>query len=94
MRAERDRDDSAGIRSPILTGRGIDFCSRRLKASRSRLLPDAAREYLARQRAPFDATASWNEVIAEAGQPGDDPAALALRRRSKVALGVTRAKRR
>jgi hypothetical protein len=40
------------------------------------------------------ATAAWNEVVAEAGQPGDDPAALALRRRSKVALGVTRAKRR
>jgi len=72
----------------------IDFCSRRPKVSRSRLLADAAREYLARQRAPFDATATWNEVIAEAGQPGDDPAALALRRRNKVALGAARAKRR
>jgi len=73
----------------------IDFCSRRLKVSRSRLLADAAREYLARQRAPFDATAAWNAVIAEAGQPGDDPAALALlRRRSKLALGAARAKHR
>jgi len=74
--------------------RRIDFCSRRLKVSRSRLLADAARESLARQRAPFDATAAWNEVIAEAGQPGDDPAALALRRRSKLTLGAARAKRR
>ena len=72
----------------------IDLCSRRLKVSRSRLLADAARQYLAQQRAPFDATAAWNEVIAKAGQPGDDPAAVALRRRSKLALGAARAKRR
>jgi len=72
----------------------IDRCSRQLKVSRSRLLADAAREYLARRRVPVDATAAWNEVIEQAGQPGDDPAALALRRRSKVALGASRPKRR
>lgn len=64
----------------------IDLCSRQLKISRSRLLADAAREYLARRRVPLDATAVWNEVIAEAGQPGDDPAAVALRRRSKATI--------
>ena len=72
----------------------IDLCSRRLRVPRSRLLADAARQYLAQQRAPFDATAVWNEVIATAGQPGDDPAAVALRRRSKLALGAVRTKRR
>lgn len=74
--------------------RQIDLCSRRLRVSRSRLLADAARQYLAQQRAPFDATAAWNEVIAKAGQPGDDPAAVALRRRSKRALRAARTKRR
>ena len=74
--------------------RQIDLCSRRLGVSRSRLLADAARQYLAQHRAPFDATAAWNEVIAKAGQPGDDAAAVALRRRRKLALGADRAKRR
>ena len=72
----------------------IDLCSRRLRVSRSRLLADAARRYLAQQRAPFDATAVWNQVIAKAGQPGDDPAAVALRRRGKLALGAARTKHR
>ncbi len=72
----------------------IDLCSRRLRVSRSRLLSDAARQYLAQQRAPFDATAAWNKVIAKTGQPGDDPAAVALRRRSKLALRVARTKDR
>lgn len=69
----------------------IDLCSRQLKVSRSRLLADAAREYLARMRAPVDATTVWNEVIAEAGQPGDDLATAALRRRSKATIGATSA---
>ena len=72
----------------------IELCSRRLKISRSRLLADAARQYLAQQRAPFDATAAWNDVIATAGQPGDEPAAVRLRRRSKLILRATRTKRR
>ena len=72
----------------------IDLCSRRLRVSRSRLLADAARQYLAQQLVPFDASAAWKEVIAKAGQPGDDPAAVALRRRSKRALGAARPKHR
>lgn len=72
----------------------IDLCSRRLRVSRSRLLADAARQYIAQQRTPFDATAVWNAVISKAGQPGDDPAAVALRRRSKRTLGGARTKRR
>lgn len=72
----------------------IDLCSRQLKVSRSRLLADAAREYLARRRLPVDATAAWNEVIAEAGQPGDDPGAVALQRRGKATIGAALAKRR
>jgi metal-responsive CopG/Arc/MetJ family transcriptional regulator len=74
--------------------REIDQCSRRLRVSRSRLFADAAREYLARRRGPADATAAWNQVIAEAGQPGDEPAAVALRHRSKAVLRATMAKRR
>ena len=58
------------------------------------MLADATRQYLAQHRAPFDATAAWNEVIAKAGQPGDDAAAVALRRRSRLALKTDRAKRR
>ena len=72
----------------------IDLCSRRLKVSRSRLFADAAREYLGRRQPPQDATDAWNEVIAKAGQPGDDPAAIALRKRSKAVVRPTLAKRR
>ncbi len=67
---------------------------RRLQVSRSRLFADAAREYLAKRRDPSDATTSWNQVIAKAGQPGDEPAAVGLRRRSKAALRETMTKRR
>jgi len=72
----------------------VERCTRRLRVSRSRLFADAVREYLAKHRDPSDATESWNRVIAEAGQPGDERAALVLRRRSKAALRATMAKRR
>ena len=72
----------------------IDRCSRELKVSRSRLLADAAREYLARRRLPVDATAAWNAVIDEVGQPGDEPAVAALRRRSKAVIRAALPKRR
>jgi hypothetical protein len=72
----------------------VERCSRRLRVSRSRLFADAAREYLARRRAPVDPTAAWNQAIGESGQPGSDPAAAALRRRSKAVLGAALAKRR
>src|SRR5437867_3734933 len=72
----------------------VERCTRRLRVSRSRLFADAAREYLAKRRDPSDATTSWNQVIAEAGQPGDEPAAVAVRGRSKAVLRETMAKRR
>jgi predicted transcriptional regulator len=71
----------------------VERCSRRLRVSRSRLFADAAREYLAKRRNPPDATTAWNQVIAEAGQPGDEPAAVAVRRRSKAALREAMARR-
>ena len=73
--------------------REVEACSRRLKLSRSRLFATAAREYLARHGAA-SATDAWNEAIAAAGQPGDDPAALAVRRRSKAVIRATRPKHR
>lgn len=74
--------------------RQVEHCARRRKVSRSRLFADAVREYLARQRIPLDATAAWNEVIAKAGQPGDERAAVALRNRSKAMLKASLAARR
>ena len=73
--------------------RQVEACSRRLKLSRSRLFATAAREYLARHGAA-SATDAWTEAIAAAGQPGDDPAALAVRRRSKAVIRATLPRRR
>jgi antitoxin MazE6 len=61
----------------------IDACARELKTSRSGVLARAARDFLARRQQPVAATAAWNRAIARAGQPGEDPAARAFRRRSK-----------
>jgi predicted transcriptional regulator len=72
----------------------VEQFSRRRKVSRSRLFTDAAREYLARQRERSDPTTLWNQVITEEGQPGDDPASVAVRRRSKGALRHALTKRR
>ena len=66
--------------------RQVAACSRRLKLSRSRLFATAAREYLARHGGDTNPTEAWNEAIAAAGQPGEDPAALAARRRSKAVI--------
>ncbi len=74
--------------------REVEACSRRLKLSRSRLFATAAREYLARHGKADDATDAWNLAIAQAGQPGDEPAALALRRRSKDVIRVAMPKHR
>jgi predicted transcriptional regulator len=73
--------------------RDVDACSRRLKVSRSRLFATAAREYLARHGGTGGATDAWNLAIARAGQPGDDPAALAVRRRSKAVIKSSLPKR-
>jgi predicted transcriptional regulator len=74
--------------------REVELCSRRLKVSRSRLFADAVREYVARQRFPPDPTVAWNQVIDEAGQPGDEPAAIALRNRGKAVVRASLAARR
>jgi metal-responsive CopG/Arc/MetJ family transcriptional regulator len=74
--------------------RAVEACSRRLKLSRSRLFASAAREYLARHGTADDPTDAWNQAIAEAGQPGEEPAAIALRRRGKAVIKATMSKRR
>jgi predicted transcriptional regulator len=61
----------------------IDACARELKTSRSGVLARAARDFLNRRQQPVAATAAWNHAIARAGQPGDDSAARAFRRRTK-----------
>jgi predicted transcriptional regulator len=66
--------------------REVEACSRRLKLSRSRLFAAAAREFLARHGIPADATAAWNLAISKAGQPGEDPAAMALRKRTRAVI--------
>jgi predicted transcriptional regulator len=61
----------------------IDACARELKMTRSGLLAQAAREFVARRRQAPDATEAWNRAIEKGGQPGDDPAARAFRGRTK-----------
>ena len=74
--------------------RRVEACSRRLNLSRSRLFTTAAREYLERHRAGTRSTDTWNNAIAAAGQPGEEPAALAVRRRNKAVIRATLPKRR
>ncbi len=62
----------------------IDDCAHRLHLSRSGLLALAARQFVARYTEHDDATKAWNEAIAVGGQPGSDPGATAMRRRSKA----------
>ena len=59
----------------------IDACARTLRMTRSGLLAEAARAFVANHRRP-DATQAWNDAIDAAGQPGADPAAQAFRRRT------------
>jgi predicted transcriptional regulator len=72
----------------------VDARARALKISRSALLAKAAREFLEKGTPAADATASWNAAIECGGQPGDDPAALAFRRRAKRVLRARKAKKR
>ena len=69
--------------------REVEACSRRLNLSRSRLFTIAAREYLERHGAGTQSTDAWNDAIASVGQPGEDPAALAVRRRNKAGIRTT-----
>lgn len=82
------------ISIPAELFREVEACSRRLKLSRSRLFTAAAREYLARHGARGSSTDVWNEAIAAAGQPGEEAAALAVRRRSKAIIRAALPKRR
>ena len=61
----------------------VDAKARALKISRSNLLAQAAREFIAKREPTDVATAAWNRAVARAGQPGDEPAAKAFRSRSK-----------
>jgi predicted transcriptional regulator len=74
------------ISLPDALSEEIDACARELKMTRSGLLAQAAREFVARRRRPPDPTEAWNEAIEKTGQPGDDPAARAFRRRAKEIL--------
>lgn len=64
--------------------REIDARAKALKVSRSALLARAAREFLETQRPADDATEAWNRAIERGGQPGDDPAAVLARRRTRA----------
>jgi metal-responsive CopG/Arc/MetJ family transcriptional regulator len=70
--------------------RALEDRARQLRVSRSGLIATATREYLARQSPASDATEAWNRALAKAGQPGNDTAAVAFRRRSKTVLARTR----
>jgi metal-responsive CopG/Arc/MetJ family transcriptional regulator len=62
----------------------LEARARALRLSRSGLIARAAREFLEKPTSTKDATEEWNRAIAAAGQPGDDPAAAAFRKRSKA----------
>lgn len=75
--------------------RELDARAKALKLSRSALLARAAREFLESHRPADDATEAWNRAIDRGGQPGDDPAAVLARRRTKaIVRGRSSSKRR
>ncbi|HEX4622130.1 MAG TPA: hypothetical protein VH208_11235 [Myxococcaceae bacterium] len=74
------------ISLPDTLFREIDDCARRLRLTRSGLLAIAARRFVAEHQSAAEATAAWNAAIARGGQPGDDPAARAMRKRSKAVI--------
>ena len=74
--------------------RAVDARARALKLSRSGLLARAAREFLDKPGAPEDPTEAWNRALAKGGQPGDDPAAVAFRKRTKAIVRKSQQKRR
>jgi predicted transcriptional regulator len=74
--------------------KAIDGCARELRLTRSGLLARAAREFLARRRHAQNPTEAWNLVIDKAGQPGNDPAAVAFRRRTGSVIRSAGARRR
>jgi predicted transcriptional regulator len=74
--------------------KAIDGCARDLRLTRSGLLAQAAREFLARRRHAEDPTDAWNRVIDKVGQPGDDPASRAFRRRTGAVIRAQARRRR
>ncbi|HEX7671469.1 MAG TPA: ribbon-helix-helix protein, CopG family [Polyangiaceae bacterium] len=64
----------------------LDAKARALELSRSDLLARAAREFLERETEGSAATEAWNHAIEKGGQPGDEPRALAFRRRTKAVV--------
>ena len=71
--------------------RTLEARARALKVSRSSLLARAARELLEREtHGGVNATEAWNRAIAGGGQPGDDPSAMAFRRRTKAVVRAQR----
>jgi predicted transcriptional regulator len=67
----------------------ISARAKTLKISRSALLAQAARSFLESGEPSIDPTEAWNVAIKLAGQPGDDPAALAARRGMKARMRAT-----
>jgi len=82
------------ISLPDELSEAIDACARELKLTRSGLLAQAAREFVARRRTTPDPTAAWNQAIEKAGQPGEDPASAAFQRRTKAVVRASGRKRR
>ncbi|MBS2017712.1 MAG: ribbon-helix-helix protein, CopG family [Deltaproteobacteria bacterium] len=74
--------------------RELDERAKALKLSRSALLARAAREFLENHRPAEDATEAWNHAIDRGGQPGDEPAAVLARRRTKAVVRGRPARRR
>ena len=72
----------------------VDARARALKISRSKLLAVAASEYLQKLEPSVDATQAWNRALAHAGQPGEQPAAVAFRNRTKRVVRESWQKRR
>ena len=75
--------------------RAVDAKARALKMSRSRLLAEAAREFIEKRERPSNATDAWNLALAHPGQPGDDAVATAaFQARSKRVVRESWRKRR
>lgn len=66
--------------------RAVDAYAKRHRLTRSGVLAAAARHYLSRPASPEAATEAWNRAIAAAGQPGEDPASSAFRRRTAALI--------
>lgn len=85
----------AAISLPDDLFRALDAKARALKVSRSGLLARALREFLERHGSgSASATNAWNRAIERAGQPGDDDAARAFRKRTKAVVRAQRGFRR